>query len=489
MSLRVLDDDRAGFALLVFSAKLDQPTLSLSIWSFRENAFLGPDGKWQRTAHYYGVDRIGDSARGTEYRAGPDIVNHLLEHDHILVATQDGSIKEETLWENAIPQLPGTAPEHAMYRPEVVKSETKPVAKPAPRAEAEPPPALPAAPVPPPIEPTPPPRAETRPAPRPEPKPMPEPDVVRVPPSRPAWLKFLPLAAIPVLLLAAFAFPQVRCKLLGTSCPDLLTPAMVCAAERDGAAKPCEVKACFDSYLASTAPKDVAPKASTVMDHADQACRREAQDRAARAAETEALQSTRQCAASVNPCNAASCYNGYMARYGNAGLFRDVARREIDALKARCQPPPAPRPTQTSTPDDRLMIPRSLDDLNGCWQSVRGDIPFYSDDADHRPLGTVRMCYCFARNGEGYTRYKYQDGTKCIGALTAQLSEGRLLISHPRINCIGNPSIGYIVPADVLCANKPGDDSASCDTEWHFRSPTMTRNEKFRRVSPDYCNQ
>jgi hypothetical protein len=482
MSLRVLDDDRPGFALLLFSARLDQPTLSLSIRSFRENAFLGPDGKWQRDPHYFTAARVRDTARGTEYRVGPEIVNYLLEHDYILVAGADGKINEETRWENAIPQVPGSGAGRSIYRPSaiVTSAETKPVLE----AEADTP-----AKVAPPPEPAAasPPRIEAPPAPTPIPEIKPGPDPV--PPSKSTWLRFLPLAAIPVVLIALLAVPQLRCSLFGMSCPvpkDLLTPAMACAAERE-VSNPCDVKACFDSYLAATAPRDVALKASTVIDSADQACRKDAQDRAIKAAEADALQSARQCVGGAGVCRAASCYGGYMARYGSTGVFHDAARRELEALKARCQPPPAPQPPARPV-DDRLTIPRNLDDLNGCWQSVRGDIPFVSDDAERRPLGKVRVCYCLAGNGGGYTKYKYSDGTQCIGALRAQLSQDRLFISHPRINCTGNPAIGYVVGVDVVCANKPGEDSASCDTDWHFRNPTTTKDEKFRRVSQEYCN-
>jgi hypothetical protein len=464
MSLRILDDDRPGFARLLFSARLDQPTLSLSIRSLRENAFLGPDGKWQRAAQYFTAERVGDSAHGTEYRVGPEIVNYLLEHDQILVDSKDGTLAEATRWENAVPQIPGSGAGHSIYRPPVSVVSTETTAGPKPIRG-------------------------------------PEPDAEPVAPSKPTWPRFLPLAVIPLVLIALLAVPQLRCSLFGMSCPppkDLLTPAMACAAERQ-ASSPCDVKACFDSYLAETAPGQVAPKASTVIDRAQQACRKEAEERASRAAETDALQNARQCGASTNVCRAGTCYDGYMARYGNAGIFHDVARRELEALKARCPPPPPPPPAAAPSPpapplpvrppDDRLTIPRNLDDLNGCWQSVRGDIQFFTDDSVHRPLGTVRMCYCLDGRGRGYARYRYSDGTKCIGALRAQLSQDRLYINHPEIKCVGNPAIGDVVGIDMVCADRPGEDTASCDINWHFRYPKdPTQDEKFHRVSREYCN-
>jgi hypothetical protein len=151
-------------------------------------------------------------------------------------------------------------------------------------------------------------------------------------------------------------------------------------------------------------------------------------------------------------------------------------------------PTPAPTPTATPTPDDRLVVPRNLSDLNGCWQSVRGDLPMVSDDARQRPIGSVRICYCLDGNGGGTTRYKYQDGGRCAGPLQAQLSEDRLSMSHGRIKCVGSPRVGYVVPADIVCSNKAGEDSASCDTKWHLRIPTTSTDEKYRRVSEEYCN-
>ena len=145
-------------------------------------------------------------------------------------------------------------------------------------------------------------------------------------------------------------------------------------------------------------------------------------------------------------------------------------------------------PTPTPTPDERLTIPRSMNDLKGCWQSVRGDIRMVSDDAEERPTGTVRICYCLDGSGKGTTRYLYQDGARCIGPLRAQLSQERLLMNHGRINCTSRDG-RYVVPADIVCSNKSGDEAASCDQTSRGRFPRTTNDEKYRRVSPEYCNQ
>ncbi|HXW23840.1 MAG TPA: hypothetical protein VEK73_03760, partial [Xanthobacteraceae bacterium] len=66
------------------------------------------------------------------------------------------------------------------------------------------------------------------------------------------------------------------------------------------------------------------------------------------------------------------------------------------------QPPLQTPPRQTSpAEDEQLKIPERVADLNGCWRSERGDIDLVSDDAEQRPVGKVRICYCFGSNGRG----------------------------------------------------------------------------------------
>jgi hypothetical protein len=147
---------------------------------------------------------------------------------------------------------------------------------------------------------------------------------------------------------------------------------------------------------------------------------------------------------------------------------------------------PTPTPTPTPTPNEPLVIPHNLNDLNGCWQSVSGDINMVSDDAQHTPIGKVRICYCLSGNGGGETRYIYQDGARCTGPLRAELSQERLTIKHGRISCSGNK--GFVVPTDITCTAKEGEDSATCDSYVHLKRPTTTTNQKYHRVSPEYCN-
>jgi hypothetical protein len=147
-------------------------------------------------------------------------------------------------------------------------------------------------------------------------------------------------------------------------------------------------------------------------------------------------------------------------------------------------PTPSITPTATPTPDERLAIPHNLNDLKGCWQSVDGDIEVVSDDEEKRPMGKIRKCYCLDGN-RGTARVIFQDGVRCVGPLEAQISRGRLVMKHDVIPCsAGNRQE---VPEDIICRAKPGDDSASCDSMSRGRFPTTRKDDKYHRVSPDYC--
>ena len=346
MGLRVLDDDRPGFALLEFTGKLDQPQLSLSVRSLREGTYLGPEGKWQKAQHFFPAERVEEGARTTSFRVGPEVVNHVLEHERIEIATADGALRETTLWENAVPQMPGQSTAHSIYRSSpraapVVGGQvrTPPVAEKPPEP---PPPAPEPAPEPPPPVPEPEPEvAVAEPVAEPAPPPPPPPEPVRVDPPPPPKPLSLWLIAIPALLLLLTAgvilsVESLRCKVLGISCEkpaptpaprDLLAPALACAAQR----QPCDVPTCFTEYRAS-AP-NMAQAARDELDRAAAACRLQT-DR--RAVEARVLQSARQCASGANSCVVKNCYSTYLAEYGNLGVFAAEARAEIARAEARC---------------------------------------------------------------------------------------------------------------------------------------------------------
>jgi hypothetical protein len=202
------------------------------------------------------------------------------------------------------------------------------------------------------------------------------------------------------------------------------------------------------------------------------------------------------------------------ARTAGDGLWDQRARErelkdrvhEAELRIARlpaCAPPPPPRPPvearketvpdkpapqePAKSPPDELTIPRDLADLEGCWQSVDGDIPMVTDDKEERPLGNVRICYCFAENGRGVTRYIYTNGGRCIGPLRARLSSDELTMSHGRIGCVGVPNQSFVVPTIINCKAHEGD-SATCDVHYNGRAPSTVTDEKYRRVTAEYCN-
>jgi hypothetical protein len=118
MRLRVLDDVRPGYAQLAFDGPLSETTLQLSVRSQQEGGFLGPDGSWQKSPHFFTASRVDGDERSALYRVGPEIVNHLRELDIVEFASDDGALHIETTWENAVPQMPkvpGGRPGHSIY--------------------------------------------------------------------------------------------------------------------------------------------------------------------------------------------------------------------------------------------------------------------------------------------------------------------------------------------------------------------------------------
>jgi formylglycine-generating enzyme required for sulfatase activity len=150
MRLAVLDDERAGYAQLKFDSPLSQATLAVSVRSPREGGFLGLDGRWQKSEYFFTATRIDGDAHSALFRVGPDIVNHLLDLDLVEFGAADGSFRVETIWENAIPQMPEKGAGHSFYRgaaqaPFPVRmtgAGAKPVAELEPPAEPSPEPAV-----------------------------------------------------------------------------------------------------------------------------------------------------------------------------------------------------------------------------------------------------------------------------------------------------------------------------------------------------------
>jgi hypothetical protein len=191
--------------------------------------------------------------------------------------------------------------------------------------------------------------------------------------------------------------------------------------------------------------------------------------------------------------NAKAYQRALLARLGEAQLRL--------ALLPTCQPPPKliekPQESllplqknvekpQESSPDALGPIKRK-EELEGCWQSVRGDLEFYSDDEKHEYVGSARICYCFGKNGKGVVRQIFTEGpdapSMCKTKLWAKLNPGELLIQHPKIPCTkGRP----VNPATIVCRSQP-DEAASCIMTYHGKFKDNTSQEQFQRVANEHC--
>ncbi|HXW25452.1 MAG TPA: hypothetical protein VEK73_11965 [Xanthobacteraceae bacterium] len=255
MSLRVLDDERLGYAVLKFDKALEAQSLSISVRSrLQQGAYLGPDGKWQRLPHYFAAQRIDGDATSTRYRVGPEIVNYMMEFDRVEIATEDKSLREEAEWENAVPEMSARST-HTIYRgPGPTQQEPQ-----RPVAAAPPVPPPPPAPPPEPVQvaPRPPPPRPARPvAPPPPPRP---------PGGTPPWLS-AGLAALVIIGVTAWL---MRCQLFGVSCPLIDEPARnLACAEQKLVSAPCDVPNCF-----ATADARARPEAQGVLARGERACR------------------------------------------------------------------------------------------------------------------------------------------------------------------------------------------------------------------------
>jgi hypothetical protein len=373
MRLRVLDDDRPGYAQLAFDGPLSQPTLELSVRSLREGAFLGPDGKWQRAAHFFTAARIGGDERSARYRVGPEIVNFLLDLDLVEFAAADGSFRLETTWENATPQLTGKAKGMSIYQegtqPPLRTAAAAPVAPPQP---AEPPPPEPAPESPPDLAVAPP----ELPAPPPEPPAMPRmPSAppLTVPQPEPDWAeeseeehgalshaddgagdgdgffarhKVLVRALaglLGVVLLGLGAYLLAPCGMLGkTGCVlpaerEAVEKAQLCVSIRKDDGRDCEIaKDCVAPYLATfpdgPAHADLAEKAKLADDNCQQ------MQEMARGA----LQCIDDLKAQHRTCAVqAACVQSFQDLYHNGPQWDDVDRAARQAkIECDAMPPP-----------------------------------------------------------------------------------------------------------------------------------------------------
>jgi hypothetical protein len=149
-------------------------------------------------------------------------------------------------------------------------------------------------------------------------------------------------------------------------------------------------------------------------------------------------------------------------------------------------PPPEPPPPPEKPPQEELKIPKNLSELKGCWQSVRGDIEIVTSDAEQKPIGNVRVCYCFSENGRGAVQAVYTDGARCRAPLRARLYSDRLVLNHPKLRCSMD---GHdIDPGELICRGATEGDSATCDWKSKGEYPGSSDNDKYQRVANERCN-
>jgi len=181
--------------------------------------------------------------------------------------------------------------------------------------------------------------------------------------------------------------------------------------------------------------------------------------------------------------------------------------REVElriAEKPSCAPPPRPKiePDQTlpihdipppmtdpqpPKAEDQLKIPNRIADLKGCWESVRGDLDIVTDDAEERPIGKVRKCYCFGANGRGQLKLSYTDGAKCRSPISADLSGDTLRIHQPHFNCTWKEQNRGLVPAEITCRAAAENEAALCDVQNLGLTRNFFSGEQYRRVEKDHC--
>jgi hypothetical protein len=169
------------------------------------------------------------------------------------------------------------------------------------------------------------------------------------------------------------------------------------------------------------------------------------------------------------------------ARERQASLHSRIHAAEIRvALIAVCSRPVKPDDRQAVR---KFEIPKDIEDLEGCWQSSRGDIDIVSDDAEQRHLGQARFCYCFRNNGQGIAQIRYADGEVCSTALTARLLPGSVTMHHEAIDCRHNTGL---VAGAITCRNDGQSSEATCEIAGRGQSGNKVV-EQFVHVGNDYC--
>jgi hypothetical protein len=361
MRLNVLDDDRPGYAQLVFDHPLAQTTLALSVRSLTQAAFLGHDGKWQRTPHFFEAARIGGTANSAIFRVGPEVVNHLWLLDTIEFVTEDGSVHVEATWENAIPQTPEQQRASLRYGDAAraldagdAQSAAEPASPPAPvegAAALSTQESLEESPREIAQETPPPPTQEAGAAPR-----VSEPNrhVAAIVAVFSRYRLYL-LGVLGVLMMTFTLYQVLPCDWPGKDrCgptpidadrareETVLREARACAAD---ATRGCATPGCYADYLnaygQSGAHKDDAQQEAAAL---AQKC--PAPESGAK--EAVALRFARECARGPQRCSAPNCYADFLAKFGTSGKYASEGRAEAAQLDADC------RDHERQSVDDKL---------------------------------------------------------------------------------------------------------------------------------------
>ncbi len=159
-------------------------------------------------------------------------------------------------------------------------------------------------------------------------------------------------------------------------------------------------------------------------------------------------------------------------------------RGEPDVPTKKQEPQKGEEPQRGEEP---LKIPEKISDLEGCWESVRGDLPVVTNDAEEKVVGNVRKCYCFGSRGAGRVKVLYTNGVKCLGRIKARIDGGTLKIHRPRFDCHHNGQEWGLVAADIVC-HSADNDTALCDTKTHGQRPSSSDGDSYRRVEQAHCD-
>src|SRR5262249_7773381 len=68
---------------------------------------------------------------------------------------------------------------------------------------------------------------------------------------------------------------------------------------------------------------------------------------------------------------------------------KETEPKQKEAEPKQKETEPKQKEAEPKQKEAELKVPTKLEDLRGCWQSVRGDIDLVTDDAEAKPVGKV----------------------------------------------------------------------------------------------------